>query len=210
MQVYLGDYLIDVDIVRKNNKNVYFRFKEDTLVVTAHRLISEREIKKMIQNNELALLKMYLKTKKKNDNNVQFKYLGVPHVKVFDESVKHVYVEDGMIYAKNERAFDKWYKNECERVFSERIEYCLQSFRDIPRFALRIRCMKSRWGVNNVTKKIITLNSELLKRDVTLIDYVIVHELCHFYEANHSDRFWYHVGLHYPNYKLARKRLRDE
>lgn len=210
MQVYLGDYLIDVDIVRKNNKNVYFRFKEDTLVVTAHRLISEREIKKMIQNNESALLKMYLKTKKKNDNNVQFKYLGVPHVKVFDESVKHVYVEDGMIYAKNERAFDKWYKDECERVFSERIECCLQSFRDIPRFALRIRCMKSRWGVNNVTKKIITLNSELLKRDVTLIDYVIVHELCHFYEANHSDRFWYHVGLHYPNYKLARKRLRDE
>lgn len=210
MQVYLGDYLIDVDIVRKNNKNVYFRFKEDTLVVTAHRLISEREIKKMIQNNESALLKMYLKTKKKNDNNVQFKYLGVPHVKVFDESVKHVYVEDGMIYAKNERAFDEWYKDECERVFSERIEYCLQSFRDIPRFALRIRCMKSRWGVNNVTKKIITLNSELLKRDVTLIDYVIVHELCHFYEANHSDRFWYHVGLHYPNYKLARKRLRDE
>ena len=50
MQVYLGDYLIDVDIVRKNNKNVYFRFKEDTLVVTAHRLISEREIKNWIYN----------------------------------------------------------------------------------------------------------------------------------------------------------------
>lgn len=210
MQVYLADYLIDVDIVRKNNKNVYFRFKEDTLVVTAHRLISEREIKKMIQNNESALLKMYIKSKKKNDNNIQFKYLGIPYVKVFDESIKHVYLEDGMIYAKNEKAFDKWYKEECERVFSERIEYCLRSFRDIPEFRLRIRKMTSRWGVNNVTNRIITLNSELLKRDVTLIDYVIIHELCHFYEANHSDRFWYHVGLHYPNYKLARKRLRDE
>ena len=49
MEVKLGEYVIDVDIVRKNNKNVYFRFKDDTLVVTAHRLISEREIKRMIQ-----------------------------------------------------------------------------------------------------------------------------------------------------------------
>ena len=210
MQVYLGDTLIDVEIVRKNNKNVYFRFKDNVLVVTAHRLISEREIKRMIQDNESALLKMYSKTKKRNDNNVMFKYLGIPHVKVFDESVKHVYVDDGMIYAKNEKAFDKRYKSECERVFSERINYCLRTFNNIPRFSLRIRKMTSRWGVNNVTHKIITLNSELLKRDISLIDYVIVHELCHFYEANHSSRFWEHVGLHYPDYKLARKRLREE
>ena len=47
MEVKLGDYVIDVDIVRKNNKNVYFRFKDNTLVVTAHRLISEREIKRI-------------------------------------------------------------------------------------------------------------------------------------------------------------------
>ena len=70
--------------------------------------------------------------------------------------------------------------------------------------------MKTRWGVNNVTKRIITLNSELLKKDVTLIDYVIIHELCHFYEANHSNRFWMQVEKRYPYYKLARKRLREE
>ena len=59
MEVKLGEYVIDVDIVRKNNKNVYFRFKDDTLVVTAHRLISEREIKRMIQENESSLLNMF-------------------------------------------------------------------------------------------------------------------------------------------------------
>ena len=69
--------------------------------------------------------------------------------------------------------------------------------------------MKTRWGVNNVTKRIITLNSELLRKDVDLIDYVIIHELCHFYEANHSNKFWYQVSLRYPDYKMARKRLRD-
>lgn len=210
MEINIGDYTVELEIIRKNNKNIYFRFKDDKLIVTAHKLVSEKEILKLIKSNEESLEKMYLKTNKRKDNNVGFKYLGIPYVKVFDESIKKVFLEDGMIYAKNEKMFDKWYKEECERVFSERIEYCLNSFRDIPRFALKIRNMKTRWGVNNVTKKIITLNSELLKRDVTLIDYVIVHELCHFYEANHSNRFWYHVGLHYPDYKMARKRLRDE
>ena len=70
--------------------------------------------------------------------------------------------------------------------------------------------MTSRWGVNNVKKHIITLNSELIKKDISLIDYVIIHELCHFYEGNHSERFWHQVSLRYPNYKEARKRLRNE
>ena len=53
------------------------------------------------------------------------------------------------------------------------------------------------------------LNSELLKKDVRLIDYVVVHELSHFKEANHSDKFWHEVSLRYPNYKEARKELNE-
>lgn len=43
---------------------------------------------------------------------------------------------------------------------------------------------------------------------IILLDYVIIHELCHFYEANHSSRFWDHVSEYYPKYKEARRRLR--
>ena len=69
--------------------------------------------------------------------------------------------------------------------------------------------MKTRWGVNNLTQKTITLNSELLKKDLDLLDYVIIHELCHFYEANHSANFWRHVEEYYPHYKEARRRLKE-
>ena len=48
-----------------------------------------------------------------------------------------------------------------------------------------------------------------MKREEKYLDYVIVHELCHFYEPNHSQRFWYQVSLRYPNYKQARKELRS-
>ena len=115
-----------------------------------------------------------------------------------------------MIYVKDNKMLDKWYKEECLKIFKDRIKAQLENFKGIPNFSLRVRKMKTRWGVNNVTKKIITLNSELLHKDVSLIDYVIVHELCHFYEANHSKRFWLEVEKRYPYYKLARKRMRVE
>ena len=68
--------------------------------------------------------------------------------------------------------------------------------------------MKTRWGVCNRGNNTITLNTELLKKDIDLLDYVIIHELCHFYEPNHSANFWNWVAKYYPNYKEARKRLR--
>ena len=209
MEIVLDEYTIPVTVVRKSNKNIYFRFKEDgILYVTCHRLISKGEILRLIEKNKKPILRMYKQMLKTKEENRFFYYLGKPLTIVWDESVKKVYLDDDLLYTPNETKLNKWLKDECVRVFSERIEYCLQGFNNIPKFSLRVRKMSSRWGVNNVTKRIITLNSELIKKDIELIDYVIIHELCHFYEANHSDRFWYQVSLRYPNYKQARKRLR--
>lgn len=209
MEAILNGIKFQVEIERKNNKNVYFRFKDGILYVTCNRFVTERDLSKMIEKNEMPLYKMYTKVAKKEEKEQVFTYLGKPTVKVFDESIKKPYYEDGFIYAKNEAAFDKWYKKECERVFSIRINDWLPYFDNIPDFGMKVRCMTSRWGVNNVTKRIITLNTELLKKDIALIDYVIVHELCHFYEANHSKRFWDQVGKRFPMYKEARKALRS-
>ena len=210
MKVLLCDTIVNVEIIKKNNKNIYFRISpEGDLVVTCNKFVSEREIKKLIEKNLTSLERMYSNYLKQSEKDLSFYYLGQPYIKVFDESVKKVYFDDDFIYAADEKMLDKWYKRECLKVFNDRIEYCLDNFTDIPDFKLRIRKMKTRWGVNNVTQRIITLNTELLKKDLDLIDYVIIHELCHFYEANHSNRFWYQVSLRYPNYKLARKRLRN-
>ena len=81
-------------------------------------------------------------------------------------------------------------------------------FNDLPDFKLRIRKMKTRWGVCNKSSMSVTLNTELIHKDVTLIDYVIIHELCHFKYMNHSASFWKEVEKYYPYYKLARKRLK--
>ena len=210
MEIEIGNNTFPIQIIRKNNKNIYFRFKDNTLSITCNRFISENEIKRLIIKNQDSLIKMYKKVKIKENNNLYFHYLGKQTTIVYDEKLTMTTIEDNIIYTKNEKQFEKWYKEECYRVFNDRIDYLLPRFANIPNFTFKIRKMSSRWGVNNVTKRIITLNTELLKKDISLIDYVIVHELCHFYEGNHSERFWYQVSLRYPNYKEARKRLRNE
>ncbi len=210
MEVLLGDKLFQVEIIIKNNKNIYFRFKDDVLYVTCNRWVRKVDIERIIKDNEKSLLRMYDKVKRKESNQIGTKYLGKNIVKIYDVGIKKPYIEDNLLYIKDDKQFIKWEKEECSRIFLDRINALLPLFDNIPKFDVRLRKMSSRWGVNNVTKNIITLNTELLKKDISLIDYVIIHELCHFYEHNHSDRFWYQVGLRYPNYKLARKRLREE
>ncbi len=209
MTILLDNIEINVVINYKNNKNIYFRFKEDgKLYVYCNRFVGESKIKDLIVNNKQAILKMYEKIQENLDAENLFYYLGKPYIIVIGE-IDKVYIEDGYIFAKSHKELEKFYLKECERLFAIRVEDAKKVIVDVPNFRLRLRKMKTRWGVCNVRDKIITLNTELLKRDIDLLDYVIIHEMCHFYEANHSARFWQKVEKYYPNYKLARKRLRE-
>lgn len=210
MFVSLGNNKIEVIIIRKNNKNIYFRFTNDLkLQVTCNIFVSKKEIIKLIEKNESQLLKMYNSQITKNNNDAFFNYLGNKYIKVEDPTTKNIYFDDGYIYYPNEKKLNKFVKDECLRIFKIEIEKCKSYFNNLPDFCLKIRNMKTRWGVCNRRDNIITLNSELIKKDVDLIDYVIIHELCHFYEGNHSKKFWCLVSEYYPNYKEARKRLKE-
>lgn len=66
----------------------------------------------------------------------------------------------------------------------------------------------TKWGQCDVKLKKITLASQLIMFNNEIIDYVIIHELCHLIHANHSSSFWNLVGQYYPNYKWAREKLK--
>ena len=95
-------------------------------------------------------------------------------------------------------------------LFQNRLEFNYQRFEEkIPFPDLKIRNMKTRWGVCNKKTKTITLNSNLMKYDITKLDYVIVHELSHFIYFDHSSNFWNIVSKYCKDYKKIRKELRD-
>ena len=210
MQITLDNKTFDLEILRKPNKNLYIRFLDaHTMIVTCNKWVSEKEIKKIIEKNKTSLLKMAAKKEQEETKDAFFWYLGKPYTRVFDGVSKEATFARDCIIIKDDKMLNKFYAQECVRIFQSEVNRIVPYFKNIPRFSLKIRKMKTRWGVNNITKKTITLNSELLKKDLDLLDYVIIHELCHFYEANHSPRFWAHVAEYYPKYKEARRRLRS-
>lgn len=70
-----------------------------------------------------------------------------------------------------------------------------------------IKVMRSRWGSCS-SKKNLNFNALIMLMPKEIIDYVIVHELCHLKEMNHSERFWKLVGEQIPDYREKRKWLR--
>jgi predicted metal-dependent hydrolase len=73
---------------------------------------------------------------------------------------------------------------------------------------IRIKTQKSRWGSCGIHNDI-NLNWLLILAPADVLEYVVVHELCHIKERNHSARFWQLVEAHLPEYKKSRKWLKQ-
>lgn len=91
--------------------------------------------------------------------------------------------------------------------FRERVaEYCYRLDVAVPRVGLS--SARTRWGSCS-TRSGIRLHWRLIHLSPALIDYVVAHEVAHLIEMNHSPRFWSLVEKIYPDWKCARKTLRD-
>lgn len=86
--------------------------------------------------------------------------------------------------------------------------YFYASIAKVEGVGLRYRKMKSRWGSFNKSKNVITLNKWLVILPYELIDYVICHELTHYYVFNHSKEFYNRLAKLYPDYLNARKAIK--
>ena len=187
---------LNIIIVRKNIKNMYLRVKDDGVYITCNRFISKRQINKFINDNIDSINKF--KEKKELDN--LFKYRGKVYDVVYNKDIDIEFI-DNKLFVKDKTYLDKWLSKEIKKLFLERVEICSKLFNNIPKFNIRIRNMKTRWGVCNIKTNIVTLNSRLIRYEDSVIDYVIIHELSHFIEANHSKNFWNEVGIRMPDYK---------
>lgn len=206
MKIELNGINFDVVITKKRIKNIYFRVKEDLRIyVSCSYLCSDSYIEKLLIKNEKDILKMYNNMKTKVSYNNDIYYLGE---KLDFIEAKRVKIDNSYAYGPNIEKVNEYLEKNSLKFFESRLNRLMIEFKDLPKFRLRIRKMKTRWGVCNKSSMTVTLNTELIHKDVSLIDYVIIHELCHFKHMNHSATFWNEVEKYYPYYKLARKRLK--
>ena len=207
---YKGN-IYPVEIIKKiQNKNTYIRVKKDlTLYITTNVISSDKSIEKLIKENRKAIEKMYEKQLTKKENNTGFYYLGKRYDIVYTNG-KEITFGEIKVFVGKDINIDNWYKKEAKKIFKEHLDNCYNNFTNkIPYPSLRIRKMTSRWGVCNYKDIVVTLNLELIKRDLDCLDYVIYHELSHLIHHDHSDKFWLLVEENYPNYKIVRRKMKN-
>lgn len=100
-----------------------------------------------------------------------------------------------------------WYKTRAKEVFAKRLDVLLeQALWVSERPPLRIQSMQTQWGSCSPNGRV-TLNPHLVKAPRACIDYVILHELCHIAEHNHSDRFYRLLKQVMPDWEQVKGRL---
>lgn len=209
------DYKLDgeiyqVVIEKKHNKNTYIKIKDGlTIYVTTSFLTTKREVKTILDNEKDFLRKALSRARKKLEKEADFYYLGQKYdiIKVPFDNIE---IENNKIFVKSDEELNKWLKKQIKKIFKERLEYNYNLFdEDIPFPKLKIRSMKTRWGVCNKRDNSVTLNSKLIEYSIHEIDYVIIHELSHFVHFDHSKEFWETVGFYMPDYKKSVKILKE-
>ena len=175
---------------------------------------------------EFAKQKYYVLPKRFVSGETQF-YLGrryVLKVLIDSEQVSNVKLSRGKLNVtlkhelnqdNDDRLFkvkpliDKWYQHKAKSIFHERLNKMLPKatwVTGIPSF--RVMAMKKQWGSCS-TKGNLMLNPHLIKAPKECIDYVILHELCHIAEHNHSEKFWRLLTQVMPNWKEVKAKLDD-
>lgn len=105
------------------------------------------------------------------------------------------------------REIEQWYREQTASVIAERLP-ALSATLDLSYNKCTIKHQKSRWASCS-RKKNLNFNLLLSAAPAEVIDYVIVHELCHTVEMNHSRRFWQMVESADPDYKHHKEWLED-
>ena len=100
----------------------------------------------------------------------------------------------------------EWYHKQALVCFSKRMA-CFANKLGVSRPQLRLSRAKTQWGSCDL-RGIVYLNWLLIQLPLSLVDYVVAHELSHLIEMNHSSAFWKTVESIYPNYLVVREELR--
>jgi len=97
----------------------------------------------------------------------------------------------------------KWYRKQAEEIIGGRIFHYARIIGVEPK-KIGIRSQKRLWGICDYNKQEIRINWQIILSPMKVVDYVVVHELCHLIHPNHSKRFWNKVAKYMPDYKEYR------
>ena len=225
--VLLSGVPLTYTLERKNVKNLNLRIYPDGSVrVSANRRVPVREIEAFLIGREDFIRKAQSKFQARlQEKPLEYvtgetiRYLGQTlTLQVVPAERDRAHIQDGQLIlelratenaALRERLLNRFWDRECASLFPEILRECYPMFQElgVAYPTLRIRSMKSRWGSCLPTKGIITLSKQLLAAPRECIEYVAVHEYCHFLHPNHGKGFYALLADRMPDWKARKMRL---
>ena len=100
-----------------------------------------------------------------------------------------------------------WYKQRAQEILTPRIVYFAEHI-GVKRKKINVTDAKYTWGTCTPAGNL-NFNWRLIKAPLNVIDYIVIHELSHLRELNHSPEFWNIVAVQMPNYEEAKKWLKE-
>lgn len=199
IEAILSEAQIELQITRKRIKNINFRLKPYQLSVSAPFHVSDTDLIMALSkrvdwalNQHATLLK---RQRLRPSSESRGRQAGLNHdlqpVKLWGKT-------QGLIMGEAERL--RWYRSELQNVMPDLFDKWQPIVGKSAR-ETRIKKMTTRWGSCNTRAKRIWLSVYLPAFPIECTEYVIVHELCHLHQANHSPAFWREVKRTMPNYK---------
>lgn len=114
-------------------------------------------------------------------------------------------------YSKDEeivkQALENWYKDKAKEKVQERVDYYQQYF-DVKPTKVTVKEQQKRWG-SCTSKQELLFNWKCIMAPSPVLDYIVVHEMCHLIHMNHSKEFWEQLKRVLPDYEDRKAWLRN-
>ncbi len=219
-KIRLGNKDIYYQVFYKNNKHMYLRVKDKTIIITCPRYTKASKIETFIRQNESKILKRYLQNEQKISlySKTEFSYFG-QKLKLdcrYDCTENRYQLNQNSIAIDFKKTtFDEAYVEtiyqhetlkKVEELYLEMAEE-LQTFTDIKNIVFKTQLMKSRYGSCIPKKRIIKINSLLARFDLQYVKSVLIHELLHLTIPNHQKDFYHAIETYIPDYRQMMKDL---
>lgn len=206
--IEINDKRIKVKLFKRSKKNIIIKIIKDEIHVSlpksstykrAEQFLTEKIdwIEKRLNNN-IKYIKKY--------NNILF-YLGKNYKILEDEKYQNIIFDENTVKINKIERLKDWIRVEADTVIREKYKRISEKT-GISAEKIKTKPMKSAWGICYSNGNI-TFNSLLICLPKEIIEYVIIHELCHRIHMNHSKEFWSLVKEYFPQYKEARLFLKN-
>jgi predicted metal-dependent hydrolase len=216
------DNLIKIDkIIRSKRRTISLTISDEGyLIVKTPLKISQEYLTDLIQKkrdwilkNQKHILDNLTKIPPKQYNEGEsFLFLGESYkLQLSDQRIPLVFTDNFFLLSKKHqpkglKVFQDWYKKKALEIFNQRAAYFSDLY-NISYTLLKISTAKRQWGSCTIRGNL-NINWRLIMAPMEVIDYVIIHELAHIIQRNHSSRFWGLVKKMMPEYEAQREWLR--